>query len=280
MIHHPLDKYINDFANLPELIIKEDYKDIILDEKEHFLIDKFLLRNQIIAFRLKLAIDVDKGYSVGNSERPIESLRSLFKSDEEFYKYLNSKYIRSLAHLVWMDYQLIKEIWNIYNSKEFCLSLELPTQVESIGHFWCLIQCERTRNGMKQVGLLGENPKITGKREYTKFNKVFIDTIDPSKDLSISRLLDKDTKGNIKGLSASEALELIYFNLICMLSDDKRREFEHNVYQQWVDAQRSFNSAIQKTSEIKGIYLISGKVYIQEKHQKKHLINMSHLSAA
>jgi hypothetical protein len=275
MIHHHLDKYIDDFANLPELIIKEDYKDIIhspdeklFSSKEQQLIDKFHLRNQIVAFRLKLAIDVDKGYSVENSNHSIEFLGNLFKSEEEFYKYLDSNYIRRLAHLVWMDYQLIKEAWGIYNSTGFALSLQLTKQIESIEHWWWLIQCERTRNGMKQVGLLGENPKITGKREYTDFNKVFIDAIDPSKDLSISRLLDKDTKGNTKGVSASEALELICFNLIYILSDDKRREFEHDVYQQWVDAQRSFNSAIRKDASIKPVYLIAHEIIIQKKHQK------------
>lgn len=31
---HPLNKYIDDFANLPKLSIKEDYKDITSDNKE------------------------------------------------------------------------------------------------------------------------------------------------------------------------------------------------------------------------------------------------------
>jgi hypothetical protein len=271
---HPLDKYIDDFANLPELIIKEDYKDIIYspDEKlfgskEQQLIDRFHLRNQTVAFRLKLAIDVDKGYSAGNSNRPIEFL-NLFKSNEEFSEYLDSNYIESLSHLFWMDYQLIKEIWGIYNSKEFCLPLGLPKQIESIGHFWWLIQCEDTRNGMKQVGLLGENPKITGKREYTNFNKVFIDAIDPSKGLNLNKILDRDNRGNLKGVCASEALEIICFNLIGRLLPPKKKEFEYGIYQEWVNAQRCFNSAMQKEKNVKGLYLIGDEIFILEKYRK------------
>jgi hypothetical protein len=271
---HPLDKYIDDFSNLPKLVIKEDYKDIVpsLDEKffsdkEQQLIDRFHLRNQIVAFRLKLAIDIDKGYLVGNSNRPIEFLR-LFKSEEEFNKYLNSDYIKSLAHLDWMDYQLIKEVWSIFNSAEFCLPLGLPTQIKSIGHWWWLIQCEDTRNGMKQVGLLGENPKITGKREYTDFNSKYIDAIDPSKGLNINKILDRSNTGDIKNISASEALEYICFNLINRLLSPKKREFEHGIYQQWVDTKRCFNSAMQKEKNVKGIYLIGDEIFILEKHRK------------
>jgi hypothetical protein len=178
---HPLDKYIDDFSNLPKLIIKEDYKDIIsspdeklFGSKEQYLIDRFHLENQIVAFCLKLEIDLEKGYSVENLTCSVEVSGNPFKSEEEFNKYLKSNYIKSLAHLAWIDYKLIKEIWGIYNSKDFNLPLQLSKQIKSIGHWWWLIQCEDTRNGMKQVGLLGENPKITGKREYTNFNSKYM----------------------------------------------------------------------------------------------------------
>jgi hypothetical protein len=275
MISHPLASYIDEFSNLPELIIKEDYKDIIYSPDEKFfgskeqqLIDRFHLENQIVAFWLKVEIDLEKGYSVENITCPIEFSGKLFKSEEEFNKYLNSKYIKSLAHLAWMDYQLIKEIWNIYNSEEFCLPLSLPTQIESIEHWWRLIQCEDTRNGMKHVGLLGENPKITGKREYTDFNSKYIDIIDSrNNDFNIDMILDRSIKGDIKDFSASEALEIICFNLLDREHGVRTSHFEDH-YKQWVDAKRSVNSAIQKISEIRGVYLIGDEILMLRKCRK------------
>ncbi|WP_404787982.1 hypothetical protein [Altericista sp. CCNU0014] len=271
---HPLDKYIDDFANLPELIIKEDYKDIIFSPDEQLfgsneqqLIDRFHLRNQIVAFRLKLAIDVDKGFSVGNSNRSIEFLR-LFKSEEKFYEYLDSNYIKSLSHLTWMDYQLIKEIWSIYDSKDFNLPLQLSKQIKSIGHWWWLIQCEDTRNGMKQVGLLGESPKIIGKREYTNFNSKYIDEIDSrNDDFNIDMILDRSIKDDIKDISASEALEIICFNLLDREHGVRTSHFE-DCYQQWVEAKKGVNSAIQKEKNVKGLYLIDDKILTLEKYYK------------